>query len=154
MTAVYELSAILGALTLALGCAKIANSANSDWKTITAGNLSFSAPPDVARTGEQGIDSASAAWESDSLRISIDSGPFSDGLRSYGNKAGYKAREESINGRAARIVEFDQPDGKRFTAARFDAPPLLTFVVVANEDVDPEVPQEILRGIRFDAPAR
>lgn len=147
-----EILAILSACAVALGCAKLANSEDSTWKTLSFGPFSFSAPPDVARTGEQGIDSAFAAWEGESVRITIDSGPFSDPLRSYQNRPNFKAREETIGGGTARVVEFDELDDKRFVGAHFSSPDVFTVVVVSKKGVDTDVARRVVDGIRFQKP--
>ena len=119
--------------------------------------LQFSAPGNLSRSDEKGIDSNVGSWTSDRISVQIDYGLFADPLTSYDDQSNYRIDEEEIDGQPARIVSFNLKDGSHFVAANFldltkwrpDDPRKLTFVVEASREIDIDTAMRIIRSISF-----
>ena len=128
------------------------------WKEVNMeGQFEFSLPANLSEAREQGIDSNVARWEGEGITVRVDYGMFSDPLTSYAGRPNYHISSETINGHAARVVGFDEGDGKRLVAAHFHdiaegrnaKQERLTIVVETDRKVRSEVPDRIIRSIRF-----
>lgn len=128
----------------------------AQWHEVRGGVVLFSSPVEVTPTGGTGADTAFAEWQGDGLVVRADYGLFVDPLTGHRSRAGTQLSEETIDGRAARVLAADQPDGSRFTAAHF--PDLsgpdgrsakLTFVVITSGQRTAEEALEIIRSLRF-----
>jgi hypothetical protein len=126
------------------------------WRDVRVGDrLTFSAPIDLTSTSARGTDTDFSEWHGDGLTVRVDAGLFSDPLTRYQSKPNVRQRDESIDGQAARVVTYDQPDGSRFTAAHF--PELqnaggakkLTVAVISSGDRSADEALRIVRSIRF-----
>lgn len=129
-----------------------------DWEKVDfEGKFEFSLPAGLSEVREQGIDSSVARWEGEGITVRIDYGVFSDPLTSYGGRPNFRLSDAEIGDRAARIVSFDQSDGKHLVAAHFHgfakerrtARDKLTIVVETEPSVKREVASRIIRSVRF-----
>jgi hypothetical protein len=130
----------------------------SDWKELTlAQGLTLTVPADLSRGPEQGVDTAVATWNGAGISVVVDQGPFADPLTTYQGRPGSRSRQETIDGRPARIVSFLEGDGTRVVAAHFPgtqagaaAGKPLTIVVRVDPAVRrEEVAFDIIRSLRF-----
>lgn len=122
----------------------------SRWRRYRSGDVEFVAPEGLAES-RQGIDSSAAEYGSHGITVTVDSGPFSDSLTRYESQPGYEHRRELIDGRAAKIVSFNGPEGAKTVAARIEgdvsqAP--LTVVVHSSSDVPLEEGLKIVRSAK------
>ena len=105
---------VLGVL---LGSCLRSNSGEPKWHKLDAGPYVFSAPEDVVERPLKGRpeDSYVKEYTGEAVDIMIDYGLYSSSLRDY-----EMAHSESIDGRAARLVQYDAaPNGEfRFTHFR------------------------------------
>jgi hypothetical protein len=115
--------------------------------------LRLRVPAWVSATGAQAIDSTAAVWQGEGVTVVVDEGPFADPLTRYA----VAATEDTLGGRAARVVAFDREGGGHFAGAHFpgdpgatsgpDAP--LTVAVETSEEVDRETGLAIVRSVEF-----
>ena len=128
------------------------------WKKANfEGEFEFSLPAALSETKEQGIDSSVTRWEGEGITIRVDYGMFSDPLTSYVKRPNYHLSNEEIGNRAARVVSFNQDDGRHLVAAHFHDLAegksanrgKLTVVVETEPSVGREVASRIVRSIRF-----
>ena len=127
-----------------------------EWREVQVGEtLTFLAPAGMEPTSARGVDTSFGEWRGHDLIVRVDSGLFVDPLTRYGSQPNVRAWDESIDGRLARIVTFDQADGSRFTAAHFAGlqdpagrPSKLTLVVISGDQTADEAMQ-VVRSIRF-----
>ena len=120
---------------------------------ILRNRVSIRLPEEVGPTDDRAIDSTAATWSGKGISLLVDEGPFADPLTSYENRPNYRAAEETIGGRKARVVAFDQPDGTRSVAAHFPddggEPGALTVVARGESGVAQELLNQIIRDISF-----
>ena len=128
---------------------------DQQWHEIAVGNLfTFSSPVALEPAATQGIDSAVGEWHGPNLLVRSDYGPFSDPLTSQRTAPNRQAFEETIDGRPARIVSFDEADGSRFTAVHVAGPGgapagKLTLVVISRGERSADEALRMLRSVRF-----
>lgn len=129
-----------------------------NWKKANfEGEFEFSLPAAMSEAKEQGIDSNVARWEGEGITVRVDYGMFSDPLTSYVGRPNYHLSNEEISKRAARVVSFDQDDGRHLLAAHFHSLAKgktadranLTIVVETEPSVGREVASRIIRSMRF-----
>ena len=113
-------------------------------------------PPGVSGGSAQGVDTAVAAWSGPGIQILVDEGPFADPLTSYARRTNYRTSVETIDGRPACLVSFNDDDGMRVVAAHFagsvagsGVPDRLTVLVRLVPDRDQEVALKIIQSFRF-----
>jgi hypothetical protein len=136
----------------------------SDWQELTlAEGLTLTVPADLSRGPEQGVDTAVATWNGAGISVVIDQGPFADPLTTYQGRPGSRSRQETIDGRLARIVSFVEGNGTRVVAAHFPGAragasagkgaaagkPLTIVVRVDPAVLREEVAFDIIRSLRF-----
>ena len=91
------------------------------------------------------------------MTVYVDYGLFSDPLSKYANRSRYNLNYEEIDGQKAKTVVFDHEDGSHFVAVhfqelverRYGKINKLTLIVEASVEVGREIPQQIIRSIRF-----
>lgn len=91
----------------------------TDWIPIEAscGDYSFRGPPDMRAQPAQGIDSCVERWTTSSCDYASDYGGFSSDLSEYREAMDYQEREETISGRAAKLVTATFDSEPRYLAA-------------------------------------
>ena len=119
---------------------------SDEWHAVRGPGLELTVPPDLAPTGEQGIDGPVSSFEGHGLRLMVDRSPFADPLTGYQDKAGYERHREQIAGETADLVTYLEDDGTRVLATRLPGP--VTAVVHAAPEMDPEIALRIVRSIR------
>lgn len=131
---------------------------DKDWKEVDfEGKFKFSVPVSVSAAEEQGIDSSIGLWKGKGIMVRVDYGLYSDPLTSYTDRANYSVRDDEIDGQAARMILFDDIDGRHFVAGHFGELPVgsgskprrLTVVVEASQEVGKVIPIKIIESIRF-----
>ncbi len=104
----------------------------------------------------QAVDSVIGAYRGESIALSFDYGRYSDPL-DYAKRPNYSALVERIDGRAAKIVSFDNPDsGHPFDYAMGvhfpdvdGANNRLTVFVTCKTQADYQIVRKIFRTIEF-----
>jgi hypothetical protein len=118
-----------------------------------APGITIESPVGLRVTGAQAIDSKAAAWEGSDLQVVVDEGPLADPLTLYEERPDALVTEETIGGRAARVVSFTLEDGAPFAAAHFSAENAaaapLTISVTGRGEQGEDVPLQVLRSVRF-----
>ena len=147
-------------LLLAIGACSISEplpNTSDNWINVDAEDFSFSIPERLSEVPTKGLDSAVRRWESSDITIQSDYGRFSDPLDSYTAFEAYQETSDRIDGRATKIVSFQQDNGWNFTAVHFpDAGTAaegkinkLTIVVEASPQIDAEIPLQNVRSVRL-----
>jgi hypothetical protein len=130
---------------------------DAGWKVIElTPRLRIRSPVELSRSNAVAIDSNASIWEGPDLTIVVDEGPFSDPLATHGGRPIGQSAEETIGGRAARVVSSRLDDGSQFAGAHFDrddrpggGSQKLT-VTVTGRDIDGgDIPLKVLRSLEF-----
>ena len=113
-------------------------------------------PPTLSASLGAAFESPVGVWEGDGITVVVDATMYADELGPASAPPHAVTASEEIGGRPARMVSWDEDDGARVVAARFDAAPGtgsarsgVTAVVRAAPQVACDIPLRILRSVRF-----
>jgi len=82
---------------------------SENWAKVEVSKFfSFSIPPELKEIKVKGKDSMVGRFESKTVRLSYDYGWYSDSLKHYTEREGYRATEAMVDGKKAKIVTFQQ----------------------------------------------
>lgn len=113
-------------------------------------------PPTLCASHGAAFESPVGVWEGEGITVLVDATIYADELAPASASPRAVTTREAIGGRPARIVAWDEDDGTRVIAARFDGAPGagsarsgVTVVVRAAPHVASEIPFRIIRSVRF-----
>lgn len=134
--------------------------APSDWQRADAGPFSVMLPPSWTYQPEQGIDSLVGSFSGDGVSLSFDYGWYSNSLP-YDDDPAYEVHQESIDGRAAKVVAARGPAGTTGVYIPLAVKPaagengMATRLRISGMDLtaaQQHTVMQILRSVRFSQP--
>ena len=112
------------------------------------GTVALELPATVAPQAGTPVDSASAVFEGEGLAVLVDQGPFAPSLDADVGRPGYQEEALQVGGSPARLITYDEDDGRFTTALEIAGPHRTTVVVRADRSVPRQVPLEIVRSVQ------